>query len=212
MADLADGIVSAYLASTSTSEVDVGALAYYASLDSVAQVSPSVAAAIIRELHSQRSNIKLIASENYSSLASQLAHGNLLIDKYAEGYPGHRFYAGCENVDDIEREAVDLACKLFGADHAYVQPHAGADANLVAFLAILGVTVEAPELSHRSQLPGQSPAGEWAELRAKLNNRRLLAMDFLLGRPPVPRLPVPLFQPSFRRPSTRSTGPRSSST
>ena len=182
MADLTDGIVSAYLASTSTSEVDVGALAYYASLDSVAQVSPSVAASIVRELHSQRSNIKLIASENYSSLASQLAHGNLLIDKYAEGYPGHRFYAGCENVDDIESEAVDLACKLFGADHAYVQPHAGADANLVAFLAILGVTVEAPMLSELGLTsPVKVPADEWAKIRAELNNGRLLAMDFFSG-------------------------------
>jgi len=182
VADLADGIVSAYLTSTSTSEVDVGALAYYASLDSVARVSPSVAASIVRELDSQRSNIKLIASENYSSLATQLAHGNLLIDKYAEGVPGRRFYAGCENVDDIESEAVDLACKLFGAEHAYVQPHAGADANLVAFLAILGVTVEAPMLFDLDLTsPVKVPAEEWAKIRAELNNRRLLAMDFFSG-------------------------------
>ena len=61
--------------------------------------------------------------------------GNLLTDKYAEGYPHHRFYAGCDNVDTIEAEAAQLACELFGAEHAYVQPHSGADANLVAFLA-----------------------------------------------------------------------------
>jgi glycine hydroxymethyltransferase len=182
MADLVDGIVSAYLASTSPAEIDVGALAYYASLDRVAQVSPSVAGSIVRELHSQRSNIKLIASENYSSLASQLAHGNLFVDKYAEGYPGHRFYAGCENVDDIEREAVKLACELFDADHAYVQPHAGADANIVAFLAILGVSVEAPMLSDLGLTsPVKVPAEEWAKMRAELNNRRLLAMDFYSG-------------------------------
>ncbi len=175
-------IVSSYLASTPPGEIDAGALAYYASLDRVAQVSPSVAASIIRELRSQRSNIKLIASENYSSLATQLAHGNLLIDKYAEGYPHHRFYPGCENVDDIESEAVDLACRLFGAEHAYVQPHSGADANLVAFLAILGVTVEAPMLAELGyESPVKVPDEEWAKMRAELNNRRLLAMDFFSG-------------------------------
>ena len=150
-------IASAYLASVSSDALDPGALAFYASLDRVAETSPSVAASIMRELQSQRSNIKLIASENYSSLPSQLAHGNLFIDKYAEGYPGHRFYAGCENVDDIESEAVSLARELFGADHAYVQPHAGADANIVAFLAILGVTRRSPDARGAgSHLSGES--------------------------------------------------------
>jgi glycine hydroxymethyltransferase len=182
MSDHNPSIVSAYLSSISSSEVDSGALAYYASLDLVGSQSPSVAASIIRELRSQRSNIKLIASENYSSLASQLAHGNLLIDKYAEGYPGHRFYAGCENVDEIESEAADLARNLFDAEHAYVQPHSGADANLVAFLAILGVTVEAPML-HDLELtsPVKASTEDWAAIRARLNSRRLLAMDFYSG-------------------------------
>jgi glycine hydroxymethyltransferase len=180
--DHAQRIVTAYLAATPPADIDVGALAYYSSLDHVAETSPAVAASVIRELHSQRSNIKLIASENYSSLASQLAHGNLFIDKYAEGYPGHRFYAGCENVDDIENEAVGLARELFGAEHAYVQPHAGADANLVAFLAILGVTVEAPKLAALGLAsPVKLPAEEWAAIRAELNSRRLLAMDFYSG-------------------------------
>lgn len=175
-------ISSAYLASEPRGGLDPGALAFYASLDRIAETSPSVAVSIIRELHSQRSNIKLIASENYSSLPSQLAHGNLLIDKYAEGYPGHRFYAGCENVDAIESEAVALACELFGAEHAYVQPHAGADANLVAFLAILGVTVEAPMLEELGLAsPVKAPDEDWARMRAALNNRRLLAMDFFSG-------------------------------
>jgi glycine hydroxymethyltransferase len=180
--DSADGIVPAYLASTPLSEIDPGPLAFYASLDQVARQSPSVAASIIREFDSQRSNIKLIASENYSSLASQLAHGNLFIDKYAEGYPEHRFYAGCENVDAIEKEAAGLACELFDAEHAYVQPHAGADANLVAFLAILGTTVESPmleELGYTS--PVKVPVEAWEKIRAELNDRRLLAMDFFSG-------------------------------
>ena len=114
-----------------------GAIAFYAGLDTVATVAPSVAVAIADELRDQMSHVKLIASENYSSLAAQQAMGNLLTDKYAEGYPFHRFYAGCENVDAIEAEAVNELKILFGCDHAYVQPHSGADANLVAFWAIL---------------------------------------------------------------------------
>src|SRR5262249_24845597 len=123
-----------------------GATAYYAALDSVAAGSPGVAAGIVHELADQRHNLKLIASENYSSLAVQLAPGDPLTDKYAEGFPGHRFYAGCDNVDAIESEAAALACQLFGADHAYVQPHSGADANLVAFLSVLSARVERPLL------------------------------------------------------------------
>ena len=182
MSDPNATLVSAYASSSSADELDPGALAYYASLDLVGRQSPSIAASIIRELRSQRSNIKLIASENYSSLASQLAHGNLLIDKYAEGYPGHRFYAGCENVDAIESEAVNLAQTLFGAEHAYVQPHSGADANLVAFLAILGVRFEVPMLEDLGlTTPVKAAAEDWAAIRAKLNSRRLLAMDFYSG-------------------------------
>src|SRR5208337_4731648 len=98
-------------------DYNTGAAAIYASLDHVALSSPGIARAIIQEFRDQRSNLKLIASENFSSLATQLAHGNLLTDKYAEGFPGHRFYAGCDNVDTIESEATRLACELFGADH-----------------------------------------------------------------------------------------------
>src|ERR671936_2626004 len=79
--------------------------ALYAMLDHIASVSPSVATAIVHELNDQRTNLKLIASENYCSLATQFAQGTLFTDKYAEGYPAHRFYAGCENVDTVESEA-----------------------------------------------------------------------------------------------------------
>lgn len=113
------------------------AIAYMASLDSVRDSFPEISDAIVKELKDQRSHLKLIASENYSSLAVQLAMGNLLTDKYSEGYVGHRFYAGCENVDSVEGHATELAKKLFGAEHAYVQPHSGADANMVAFWSIL---------------------------------------------------------------------------
>ena len=84
----------------------------------------------------------MIASENFSSLATQCAMANLLTDKYAEGIPHHRFYAGCDNVDSIEDLANLRARELFGAAHAYAQPHSGADANLVAFWAVLRARVE----------------------------------------------------------------------
>ncbi|HVR11569.1 MAG TPA: glycine hydroxymethyltransferase [Thermoanaerobaculia bacterium] len=156
--------------------------AYYAALDAVAAVSPGIAGAIVRELADQRHNLKLIASENFCSLAVQLAHGNLLTDKYAEGYPGHRFYAGCDNVDAIESEAAALARELFGADHAYVQPHSGADANLVAFLSILSARVERPladELGEKN-LVKIAPA-DWQRIRAAFTGQRLLAMDYYSG-------------------------------
>ena len=106
-----------------------------------------MARSIVQELADQRSNIKLIASENYSSLATQCAMANLLTDKYAEGIPHHRFYAGCDNVDSIEDLANKRASELFGAAHAYAQPHSGADANLVAFWAILRARVELTEMA-----------------------------------------------------------------
>jgi glycine hydroxymethyltransferase len=178
----AGSIVGRYLAATPADRLDPGALAFYASLDPVAAVSPRVAGSIVRELADQRSNVKLIASENYASLAVQLAQGNLLTDKYAEGYPGHRFYAGCDNVDDIESEAITLAKRLFGADHAYVQPHSGADANLVAFLAILATRIESPALEKLGQKdPAKLSAADWAKLRAELHDQRLLAMDYYSG-------------------------------
>jgi glycine hydroxymethyltransferase len=171
-----------YLQATPSGEIDSAAAAIYATYDTVRAVSPKTAQSIAQELADQRSNIKLIASENYSSLAVQLAHGNLLTDKYAEGYPGHRFYAGCDNVDDIEADAAATAKQLFGSDHAYVQPHSGADANLVAFLAILSKTVEAPileELGEKSPVP--LAAADWERLRQAFINQRLLAMDYYSG-------------------------------
>ncbi|MCL4130397.1 UNVERIFIED_CONTAM: hypothetical protein GTU68_051652 [Idotea baltica] len=113
------------------------ARAYQAALDVIGAVEPDVASHIRGELENQRSQLKLIASENYASPAVLLAMGNWFSDKYAEGTPGHRFYAGCEYVDKVERLAADHAKALFGADYAYVQPHSGIDANLVAFWSIL---------------------------------------------------------------------------
>jgi glycine hydroxymethyltransferase len=161
---------------------NTAATAFYAALDQVRSVSPLVAQAILQELHDQRHNLKLIASENYSSLAVQLAHGNLFTDKYAEGYPQHRFYAGCDNVDTVEMEAARLACELFGADHAYVQPHSGADANLVALTAILAARVEAPALAALGQKDlNQLDREQWNGIRQALQSQKLVALDYYSG-------------------------------
>ncbi len=132
------------------------AVAFMASLDAIHVEYPLIADKIVQELKDQRSHLKLIASENYCSLAVQLAMGNLLTDKYAEGYPGHRFYAGCENVDAIEDSAVQSLKNLFGCEHAYVQPHSGADANLVAFWSILILKVQTPEVQRLAKKASMS--------------------------------------------------------
>ncbi|MCL2603907.1 MAG: glycine hydroxymethyltransferase [Defluviitaleaceae bacterium] len=156
--------------------------AYAANLDIIAKSYPDIARAIIRELLDQRSYLKLIASENYCSYAVQAAMGNLLTDKYAEGYVGKRFYAGCDNVDDIERRACDEAKKLFGAEHAYVQPHSGADANLVAFWAILRHKVQTPALERLGQTNLLNISDtEWGEIRHALGNQRIMGLDLYSG-------------------------------
>ncbi|KPM56218.1 serine hydroxymethyltransferase [Frankia sp. R43] len=161
---------------------DPAALAFFSGLDVVASVDPTVAANTVQELVDQRANIKLIASENYASLAVQLAQGNLLTDKYAEGIAGRRFYAGCDNVDRIESLGAGYARELFGADHAYIQPHSGADANIVAFLAILAERVESrllEKFAHKNA--AEFTPTEWGQLRAELHEQRLLGMDYYSG-------------------------------
>src|SRR3954464_7661904 len=123
--------------------------AYTNALQVIEAVEPTVAGAIRSELADQRSSLKLIASENYASPAVLLTMGSWLSDKYAEGTIGHRFYAGCQNIDTVEQAAVEHAKALFGAPHAYVQPHSGIDANLVAFWAILAQRIEAPALAEK---------------------------------------------------------------
>src|SRR5690349_23667770 len=121
-------------------------VAFRSTLDVIRAVEPRVADAIGAELTAQRGSLKLIASENYASPAVLLAMGNWLSDKYAEGTIGRRFYAGCAQVDVVESVAAEHARELFGAPHAYVQPHSGIDANLVAYWAILADRVESPYL------------------------------------------------------------------
>ena len=107
--DQPDLIVERYLRRLGGGRPDPAALTFYASLDQMRSVDPLVADRVVAELVDQRANIKLIASENYASLAVQQAMGNLLTDKYAEGSAGHRFYAGCDNVDAIESHGAELA-------------------------------------------------------------------------------------------------------
>ncbi len=175
-------LLAAYLESLNGAPINSAAASVYAALDHVGGVSPEIAASIVREYRDQSRHLKLIASENFSSLATQLAHGNLFTDKYSEGFPGHRFYAGCDNVDDVETEAGALARQLFDADHAYVQPHSGADANLVAFMAILAARVQGPKLA---ELGEKSVLGlsenQWRGMRQAMQNHRLLALDLYSG-------------------------------
>lgn len=127
--------------------------------EELADLDPAVAAACADELTRQRQNIELIASENIVSRAVLLAAGGVLTNKYAEGYPGKRYYGGCRYVDVVENIARERACRLFGADHANVQPHSGANANLAVFFALLqpGDTVMGMDLSQGGHLSHGSP-------------------------------------------------------
>ena len=158
------------------------AIAFYAALDSVAKVNPLIAEAILQELNNQRTYLKLIASENYSSLAVQLAMGNLMTDKYAEGIAGGRFYAGCDNVDNIENEGIKLVKELFGVEHAYIQPHSGADANLVAFTAIIAARVQSAFLK-KLEVKDVRKLSEkdWMDLRKECGNQKMLALGITSG-------------------------------
>src|SRR5665213_902154 len=115
---------------------------------------PEIFAAIAGEERRQKQNLELIASENYASRAVREAMGCVMTNKYAEGYPGKRYYGGCEFVDQAERLAIDRLVRLFGADHANVQPHSGAQANMAVFMAHLqpGDTVLGMSLAHGGHL------------------------------------------------------------
>ena len=125
----------------------------------VERYDPELGAAMQRELGRQRQNIELIASENIVSPAVMAAMGSVLTNKYAEGYPGHRYYGGCQYVDQVEQIAIDRACKLFGAKYANVQPHSSAQANLAVYFALLSVgdTVMGMDLSQGGHLTHGSP-------------------------------------------------------
>ena len=128
-------------------------------MDFISQYDPEVGASMNEEFARQRRNIELIASENIVSEAVMLAMGSCLTNKYAEGYPGKRYYGGCYAVDVTEEIARTRACQLFGAKYANVQPHSGANANLAAFFALLqpGDTVLSMSLAHGGHLSHGSP-------------------------------------------------------
>lgn len=123
------------------------------------QRDPELAKYIHQETERQEYGLEMIASENYASPAVMEAQGSILTNKYAEGYPGKRYYGGCEFVDHIEQMAIDRACKLFGVEHANVQPHSGSQANMAVYLAALkaGDTVLGMDLSHGGHLTHGSP-------------------------------------------------------
>lgn len=128
-------------------------------LEKLAVCDPEIAAAIGEELGRQRNKIELIASENFVSPAVMEAMGSVLTNKYAEGYPGHRYYGGCEYVDKVETIAIERAKKLFGAEHANVQAHSGANANTAVYFAFLqpGDTIMGMNLSQGGHLSHGSP-------------------------------------------------------
>ena len=130
------------------------------SFDEIVKADPEVAQAITREIERQNSHIELIASENWVSKAVMAAMGSPLTNKYAEGYPGKRYYGGCECVDEVETLAIERAKKLFGCTYANVQPHSGAQANMAVFFAMLkpGDTVMGMNLAHGGHLSHGSPA------------------------------------------------------
>ena len=164
---------------------DIDALtssAYTQILEVIASVEPRIAEATRQELADQRGSLKLIASENYASPAVLLTMGSWLSDKYAEGTVGHRFYAGCQNIDTVESLAAEHARELFGSEYAYAQPHSGIDANLVAFWAILANRIELPELASQG-VKGVNDLTEqqWEDLRHKFGNQRALGMSLDAG-------------------------------
>lgn len=165
---------------------------FNAVVDTIAEEDSIVSDAIREELTAQRGRLKLIASENYCSKAVQAAMGSIFTDKYAEGIPNHRYYSGCERVDLVESRAQDFAKQLFGADHVYVQPASGCDANNAAYWAILNAKVVQPEFekiqnSYREKgleppkTWGDLTKEEWNHIRDLAHSQRLLSLSIECG-------------------------------
>lgn len=155
---------------------------YSQALGVIESVEPRIAAATRAELSDQRASLKLIASENYASLPVLMTMGTWLSDKYAEGTIGHRFYAGCQNIDTVEDVAAEHARELFGADYAYAQPHSGIDANLVAYWSILSHRIESPALERLgAKTVNDLTEADWEALRAEFNSQRVMGMSLDAG-------------------------------
>jgi glycine hydroxymethyltransferase len=178
----ADSTVTTSVPAPGAEYAETASAAYRAALRVIESVEPRIAAATRKELADQRDSLKLIASENYASPAALLTMGSWLSDKYAEGTIGHRFYAGCQNIDTVESVAAEHARELFGAPYAYVQPHSGIDANLVAYWAILATRVETPALAEAgAKHVNDLSEADWETLRTRLGNQRLLGMSLDAG-------------------------------
>ena len=145
------------------------------SYEFVRRQDPEVYASMMRELQRQRDHLELIASENFVSEAVMQAMGSHLTNKYAEGYPGARYYGGCQYVDEVETLAIERAKKLFGAEHANVQPHSGSQANMAVYLALLqpGDTILGMDLSHGGHLTH----GSRASISGKYLNAQFYGVD-----------------------------------
>nr|WP_203568249.1 glycine hydroxymethyltransferase [Aestuariimicrobium ganziense] len=158
------------------------ASAYRTILSVVERTEPRIAEATRAELADQRSSLKLIASENYASLPVLATMGTWFSDKYAEGTVGHRFYAGCQNVDTVEAVAAEHARELFGAEYAYVQPHSGIDANLVAYWAILAQRIESPALQQlQAKTVNDLTEDDWEQLRRTFGEQKVMGMSLDAG-------------------------------
>lgn len=154
-----------------------------ANIDFLQQRDPELAAILDQELNRQQTHLELIASENFTSPAVMAAQGSVLTNKYAEGLPGKRYYGGCEFVDQAEQLALDRVKALFGAAHANVQPHSGAQANFAVFLALLnpGDTILGMDLSHGGHLTHGSPvnfSGKWFNVVQYGVSRETEQLDF----------------------------------
>mgnify|MGYP002776999031 FL=1 len=152
-------------------------------LDLLASSDPVVAELISDELQRQRDHLELIASENFTSAAVLAAQGSVLTNKYAEGLPGKRYYGGCEYIDKVEQLAIDRAKQLFGAAHANVQPHSGAQANFAVFMTLLepGDAIMGMDLSHGGHLTHGSPvnfSGKWFKVHHYGVNPQTEQLDY----------------------------------
>lgn len=164
------------------SDLESISAAYRTLFSMIEAVEPRVAEATRQELTDQRNSLKLIASENYASLPVLATMGTWFSDKYAEGTIGHRFYAGCQNVDTVESVAAEHARELFGAKYAYVQPHSGIDANLTAYWAILAHKIESPALAEfGAKGVAELSEADWETLRRRFGDQRLLGMSLDAG-------------------------------
>ena len=132
----------------------------FTNVDRIGDFDPELWAAIQAEERRQEEHIELIASENYTSPLVLEAQGSVLTNKYAEGYPGKRYYGGCEHVDEVERLAIERAKALFGADYANVQPHSGSQANMAVYMALIaaGDSVLGMSLAHGGHLTARRQA------------------------------------------------------